>query len=370
VPQFLTAWHYDGESAVRRTVEIVTVGNGFLLSEMERRFGPFQSADLRYIGEQNGAQVYGLDGRDGWRLGLSGPIPAELAAILPAKEKYGRWIDRLGLGRATIALALGSAAIVGVVMLAPQWLAPLIPSSFETQLGEALVGDFGGRFCHTPQGTKALKKLASALDPNTSDLQVEVAKIDMVNAVALPGRKVVLFDGLLREAKSADEVAGVMAHEIGHVRERHVMQSLLRQLGLSLVLGGLQGNSADVLGGALSMSYSRGSENEADRHSIKALAKADISPIPTADFFRRLAAMEGDDIDAKDAKDGKAVKEGRSLSNYLSSHPQSRERKAAFEKSIVKGKAYKPVLTETEWRDLRSMCTLDTNAKSGFGFEF
>jgi beta-barrel assembly-enhancing protease len=367
MPQFLKAWHYDGESAVRRTVEIVTVGNGFLLSELERRFGPFQSADLHYLGEQNGAQVYGLNGRDGWRLGLSGPIPSELAAMLPASQKYGGWIDRLGLWPAAMAFTLGSAAIVGIVMLAPQWLAPLIPASFETSIGDALVGDFGGRFCHTPEGTKALKKLANALDPHTGDLQVEVAKIDMVNAVALPGRKVVIFDGLLREAKSADEVAGVMAHEIGHVREHHVMQSLLRQLGLSLVLGGLQGNSADILGGALSMSYSRGSENEADQHSIKSLAAAGISPIPTADFFKRLSAMGGEE---DESKDGKAVKDGKSLSNYLSSHPQSRERKVAFEKSVVKGKAYHAALTDAEWRDLRSMCTLDTKAKSGFGFEF
>jgi beta-barrel assembly-enhancing protease len=367
VPQFLTAWHYDGESAVRRNVEIVVEGDGLRLTEMERRFGPFDKADLVYIGAQNGAQIYGLNGHDGWRLGLSGPIPDELAAILPAKEKYGRWIDRIGLGPAALAFTLASAAIFAVVMLSPQWLAPLIPDSFETKMGEALVGDFGGRFCHTPAGTKALHKLARELDPNTSDLQVEVAKIDMINAVALPGRKVVIFDGLLREAKSADEVAGVMAHEIGHVREHHVMQSLLRQLGLSLVLGGLQGNSADILGGALSMSYSRGSENEADQHSIKALAKAGISPVPTADFFKRLSAEEGDDAVGKD---GKAVSQGASLTNYLSSHPQSRERKAAFEKSIVKGKVYHPALTESEWSDLRAMCTLDTKAKSGFGFEF
>ena len=54
----------------------------------------------------------------------------------------------------------------------------------------------------------------------------------------------------------------------------------------------------------------------------------------------------------------------------MSSHPLSRERKKAFEKSIVKGKNYKPALTATEWTELKTMCTQDRKAKSGFGFDF
>ena len=73
-----------------------------------------------------------------------------------------------------------------------------------------MVGDFGGRFCDTPKGRAALAKLTKSLDGNPKELQVEVANIDMLNAVALPGGKVVLFQGLLDQAKSPDEVAGVL----------------------------------------------------------------------------------------------------------------------------------------------------------------
>jgi beta-barrel assembly-enhancing protease len=359
VSGFFSVWHFDGQSAVRRKVEIQTIGANFYLLEHERRHGPYAFSDLKYIGEQGNASVYSHPERDGWRLGLSGPVPDELSTFLPAKRKYGGIIDRLGLGTASFAFAVASAAVVAVVLLSPQWLAPLIPSSFEKKMGDALVGDFGGRFCHTAKGTAALKKLTASLDDHPEDMQVEVAKIDMINAVALPGHKVILFDGLVKQASSPDEVAGVLAHEMGHVREHHVMQGLLRQMGLSLVLGGLDGNSSGILNGALSMTYSRSSENDADTHSIKALAKARISPVATADFFKQLAAMDGSENE-----------KANSITGYMSSHPLSLERKKRFENSVVKGRNYKPALSSAEWTELKTMCTQDRKAKSGFGFDF
>ena len=360
-PTFFSAWHYDGQSAIRKAVEVQAIGRDFYLVETERRYGPFGFSELRFIGIQGDGPVYGLPGVDGWRLGLSGPIPTELAANLPATQKYGGWIDRIGLGRATIAFAGISAVVLAVVLLSPQWLAPLIPSSVETKIGDALVGDFGGRFCHTPEGSKALAKLVNSLDKQPQDLKVEVAKIDMFNAVALPGNRVILFDGLVSEAKSPDEVAGVLAHELGHVRERHVMQALIRQMGLSVVLGGMDSTGGNALGNALAIGYTRGSESAADRYSIKALNGASVSPMATANFFDRLAEMSGE----KEAGDTMTA-----VTGYISSHPLSKSRKKAFAASVVKGKAYQPALTAAEWNDLKTMCSKDKKAKSGFGIDF
>ena len=357
---FFDAWHYDGKSAVKRKVEVQIIGPQFYLLETERRNGPFAFADVEYVTQQGEADVYGLKDRDGWRLMLAGPVPSDLHAMLPARRKYGGWVDRLGLGKAAIAFTLTSAAAVAVVLLSPQWLAPLIPDSVDDRLGDALVGDFGGRFCHTPAGDAALKKLVNSLDDNPDDLRVEVAKIDMLNAIALPGGNVILFDGLIKQAKTPDEVAGVLAHEIGHVREKHVMQALLRQMGLAVVLGGIDGNSGALVNNVLAMSYSRNSEAEADAHSMKVLGNANISPVGTASFFDRLSQLDG----------SAGVKQDAAITGYLSSHPLSASRKAAFEKSIVKGKNYKPALTSAEWTELKTMCTQDRKAKSGFGFDF
>ncbi len=388
--QFFSAWHFDGTNAIRRQVSVETVGVQFLLVEAERRHGPFDFADLRFQGEKPDGTVYSLDGRDGWRLGLVGPVPAELADMLPAKAQYGGWIDRLGLGRASAAFLTASAAAIAVVLWSPQWLAPLIPASFESKLGDAVVGDFGGRFCQTPDGKAALSKLTAALDKNGGKgLQVEVAKIDMVNAVALPGGKVIIFDGLLKKSSSPDAVAGVLAHEIGHVRERHVMQGLLRQLGLSLVLSGVGGNSGSVLNSLLGLGYTRKAEGEADGFSQAALANANISPGPTADFFGMLARDEGTRVataskaaaakrdaerKAADENSAKGNPKGQelasALSGYLASHPVTETRMVDFRNAIKKGHTYRSALSPAEWNAIKIMCTKDTKAKSGLDMEF
>jgi beta-barrel assembly-enhancing protease len=360
--QFFSAWHFDGKTAVRRKVEVQTIGANFFLLETERRHGPFAFEELRYAGEQAGAAVYKLEGNDGWRLGLSGPVPTDLVRHLPQKRTYGGIIDRIGLGPASLTFAALSAITVAIVVWSPQWLAPLVPQSVEKRLGDALVGDFGGRFCDTKQGKAALAKLTGSLDDKPQELHVEVANISMLNAVALPGNKVVLFQGLLDQAKSPDEVAGVLAHEIGHVRERHVMQGLLRQMGLAVVLGGFDGTGGTTLNNMLSTTYTRGSEEEADQHSIKAMKKASISPVATAGFFERLSRMDGSANMKKDDQ-------GRAVATYMSSHPLSDDRKQLFRNSLVKGKTYKPSLTYEEWTELKTMCAQDRDVKSGWGFD-
>src|SRR3546814_188134 len=139
-----------------------------------------------HIGNQGESMVYGLSPKasplDGWRLGLSGEIPHEIASQLPARSHFGGWIDRVGLIRASVIFLGISAAVVAAVLTAPKWLAPLIPASVESRIGDAVVGDFGGRFCRTPAGLAALDKMVEKLDANEFDLKVAVANIDMVNA--------------------------------------------------------------------------------------------------------------------------------------------------------------------------------------------
>jgi beta-barrel assembly-enhancing protease len=376
--QFFKVWFYDGESAARRTVEIQTVGKQFLLLEQERRHGPFDFDALTHAADHGSTQVYGLSGHEGWRLGITGPLPDELTRLLPAKGGYGRWVDRLGLSRAAIVFTAFSAAAVAVVLWWPQWLAPIIPSGIERNLGDAMVGDLGGRFCHTSDGTAALKKLARAIDPKSENLQVEVAKIDMLNAVAVPGNKIIIFNGLLKKVPDQDAVAGVLAHEMGHVRKRHVMQGLLRQMGLSLVLGGIGGKSGDAMNSLLGIGYTRDAEREADSYSIAALKSAHISPKPTADFFDTMEKETNPTPKGVDEKTGK-MPVGKndthrdelvnSLGGYLASHPVNDARKNAFSASFDKQAKYHSILSNGEWESIKIMCAKDKKAKSGFGFD-
>lgn len=364
---------FDGEVARRRVAELERVGDSFLLVEAERRHGPFAFADLVPMpGARGRGPSYGLKERHGWRIDPVGAPPDDIAPLLPRAARYGGWIDRAGLWRATAVLLAASAAVVAVVLTTPQWLAPIIPGSVERHLGDALVGDFGGRICHTPDGDAALAKLVGRLDPTPGDLDVGVANFQVVNAAALPGGKVFIFRGLLDDARSPAELAGVLGHEIGHVRERHVMQALLRQLGLSIFLAGADSNVTGALGGALSLGYGREAEREADAHAIEAMRGAAIDPADTAGFFERLGGGAlPRERPARAASDGKERPKSRpkfdieQLGGYMSSHPLSVERRDAFLASRDAERAYLSPLSDAEWTALRRICADDRNVKQG-----
>ena len=351
------AWHYDGRAATRHAVHVEAVdgGGGFRLLGEGIDSGPHAWDDLVALDRTGGRSVYGLKGVQGWRLIFDGPPPMAFAAHLPRPVHYGRWIDRIGLWRASLAFAAIAVLVVLFALRAPGWIAPYVPRSVENALGDAMVGDFGGRFCRTAEGRRALDRLGAELGRDAAGVRtVEVANIPIVNAITLPGGRVMLFQGLLDQARSADEVAGVLAHEIGHVRHRDTLAALIRQLGLSVVLGGFNGNVGGAVNSMLSLSYTREAESAADGYAIEALAKADIAPDATAAFFDRLGKGEDERIER--------------VANWLQTHPVSATRKHAFLASKVVGRAYRPALTSPEWQALRTMCAHDPAVKKGLPF--
>lgn len=352
-----TIWHFDGTSATRRHPVIDWTADGFSLSWEGGGSGPHRWADLAPVTGTSGRSVYGLRGTTGWRLGFTGPPPEAFAIHLPLVARYGRWVDRLGLWRAMAIFGVIAAATIFVILRAPQWIAPWIPQSWENRLGDTMVGDFGGRLCETPASKAALEKLRRQLGEDVPIRQIGIANIKMVNAVALPGGHIIIFNDLISEAKSPDELAGVLAHEIGHVRHRDTLTALVRQLGLSVVLGGVDGQVGGAVNSLLSLSYSRDAERAADQYSIEALRGADISPLPTAAFFAKLGKLSG------------SASIERSTS-WMASHPVSSERQKAFERSAKKGHRYKPSLTAAEWQALTNACTDDKDVEPMFDFGF
>jgi beta-barrel assembly-enhancing protease len=122
-----------------------------------------------------------------------------------------------------------------------------------------------------------------------------------VNAFTLPGGKIYLFSGLLLAAESEAEVAGVLAHEVAHVTQRHIAQRLTTQFGLSALAsialgrdpGVLQQLAAQVIGTGALLSFSREQEREADRFAIPYLVEAGYAPEGLVTFFQRMAEMQG-----------------------------------------------------------------------------
>ncbi|NWK95102.1 peptidase [Sphingobium lactosutens] len=353
-------WHYDGRTAVRRHVVLVSTGDGrFLLEEPDSGWAgePVAWSELTMIGTEGGRTAFGHRDMAGWRMGFSGQAPPEIAAQLPRGERYGRWIDRFGFWPAAGAFTIVAALVIWGVAEAPGVVAPMIPKAWENRMGDAMVGDFGGRFCRTPEGDAALRSLVARIDPKGEAREVALANIPIVNAVTLPGGRIILFDGLVQQAGSSDEVAGVLGHELGHVRHRDTLTGLVRQLGLSVVLGGFGGNAGGYLNGVLSLSYGRDAESAADSVAIDQMRAAAISPAGTAAFFERMGG-KGEAGSAQQAM------------TWLSSHPLSVDRRKRFEQAMVKDARYHPALDATQWQALRSACKADPKVAKPWGQGF
>ncbi|CAM3093443.1 Peptidase M48 domain-containing protein [Sphingomonas antarctica] len=325
---------------MRRDVDVAAAGDA-LVVDGER----VAADDLSGI-DHDHARVFGRDGHPGWRLGFDSPPPADIAAILPARQKFGRWIDRHGLWRAAVVATVVSAVLVVGVLSAPRWIAPLIPMSVERRLGDTLIGDIDSHSCSGKGGQAALDALAARIEPGRADLRVRAVPVPMVNAITLPGGTILIFDGLLKQAAGPDELAGVLGHEIGHVRHRDTLKGLLREAGLTILTGGANGALANNAGMVVALRYSRDAEGDADDYAIDALRRAHVSPVQTAGFFQRLA-KQGDASGAL---------------AWLSSHPVSADRRARFLNSRGTGPVT-PALDATQWRALSTMCAGDRQAE-------
>jgi predicted Zn-dependent protease len=164
------------------------------------------------------------------------------------------------------------------------------------------------------------------------------------NAFALPGGKVYLFSGLLAKADNADEIAGILAHEFGHLRHRDNMRGLIYNGGTSFLIGLLFG---DITGsGALifasrslvTASYSREAEQNADSFAIEVMHRLGRSPKPMGELMFRVTGKEGD----------------HSLS-ILAGHPLTEDRLARMSKEDQPPSG-PPLLTPAEWASLKAVC--------------
>lgn len=332
-------WHYDGRSAIRHRATLIADGETFRLEAPGLAAAPERFDALTALD-----QGYGLRGQPGWRLSFVDPPPPAIAERLPLSGRYGGPIDRFGLWRSAAVLAVIAAVVVIGLLQLPTLVAQLVPTSLERRLGDLMVGDFGNRFCSTPAGDAALDKLAATIAPELPDTQVNIANLPVVNAVTLPGGRIILFNGLVQRAQSPDEIAGVVGHELGHVAHRDVVASLLRQLGLSVLLGGLDGRVSGYTNALLSTAYSRDAESRADGYAIEAMLRANVSPAPTAAFFARLSKSE--------IKDKRAAQ----LISYVSSHPMASDRAQKFATAARTHGPYRPALDAADWAALRGIC--------------
>ena len=264
-------------------------------------------------------------------------------------------------GWAIAAIAAVALQIGFLVPLLADNLATFIPASGERALGEATFGQIREALdetglnplevCEAPDGTAALTQLIERLSAERNfgeEVTVSVLDHPMVNAFALPGGIVVIFRGLIDAADTPDEVAAVLAHEIGHVVSRDPTRHALRSAGSIGVLGLLFG---DFAGGAavlflterlISAQYSQEAESGADEFAHRVLGQADVSPGALGAMFANMRERNGD---------------ASGVAAHFLSHPLLSERIRAAEIAINPQQDYRPSMTPNEWTALREICS-------------
>ncbi len=125
-----------------------------------------------------------------------------------------------------------------------------------------------------------------------AELEILVLDSPIVNAYAFPGGLIAVHRGLLARLNGPEELAAVLAHEMGHVARHDSLNGLVRALGvsflISLATGGSETVLRDVLERAFALRYGRKAEERADRYALDLLVRARIDPARFADALGRL----------------------------------------------------------------------------------
>jgi Zn-dependent protease with chaperone function len=347
-------FYFDGLSSRRHAVSL-TFHDQLEISEGGHALAAWPYADVRRADSPSGTLRLSC---------LTAPVLArlEIRDKAVAEELTARcsrldenFPGRRGIAAIVVWSLAAAVSIVAIVLfgvpLAADRLTPLVPQSFERRLGDVAEGQvktmFGGKICDHGSGPAAFTKLVNAVrEAGGLDTSVESAVLltPIPNAFALPGGKVYLFNGLLAKAENADEVAGILAHEMGHLKHRDGTRNLIYNGGTSFLIGLLFG---DITGsGALifasrslvTASYSREAEQNADTFSIDVMHSLGRSPKPMGELLFRVTGKEAD----------------RGLS-ILAGHPLTEDRLARMSKED-RPPSGPPLLSPDEWTSLKEIC--------------
>ena len=279
-------------------------------------------------------------------------------------NRHAKW------GWARIGSVLGLVTAITVISLyisIPRLAKPIaraIPPEWEMRLGRNTANTLSQDwvFCAGP-GLTQLNEMTALLAHSTEakyDITVRVIDADVINAFALPGGNIIVTDELIKFTQTPDELAGVVAHEIGHILLGHPLEGMLSQMGVVLFLNMLTaGSSGDILGlGATvaMVSYTREFERAADEFGLQLLQEANISTSGYAKLFTRINKLE-------QAASGDGV---FGLGDLLRTHPYSEDRASlasTVESDVPSADIW--AMPETAWFEIKTICIEEGEEQTG-----
>jgi Zn-dependent protease with chaperone function len=270
-------------------------------------------------------------------------VEADAAAQLFLAPERGSsdWLHcwERSLGLALLALLLTVAVIglflhYGVPILAQQ-VARTVPPRSERMMGEEALAFLDKALLAPTTLPRARQEEVHALFvrmqqqlPGTSTYRLELRQGQELgaNALALPAGIIIVTDEFVTLTRHDEEIVAVLAHEIAHARQRHILRSVLQNSAVGVIVASLTGDitsitsiSAALPTALIDARYSREFENEADAAAVAYLAAQQIPVTRFADILRRLES-------GHDQRHGSAGSQGVPYGDLFSTHPETTAR--------------------------------------------
>ncbi len=251
--------------------------------------------------------------------------------------------------------ALAALVVAGFIFYAPKLAessVAFIPDEVDAKIGDMVIEGFAENpVCTAPEGRAALDKLTTHLFAAAAgNYTIHALRDDeTINAFALPGTHIVVMSGILDFMEDQDELAGVLAHEAGHIEMRHSMKKLVHNLGLGIAFSMMTGDVSGV-GNILratrmlgDIQYTRENEVDADEYGATILKRSKMNPTGLMRMFERLREKYGIDEDSR-------------IVSLLSDHPPTDQRVEILSRAEIEGGSYTKPLSDTEWQALKNIC--------------
>ncbi len=205
------------------------------------------------------------------------------------------------------------AIFIGLVLLAYFFLLPWMvnkavenfPSDYEKKFGKVMFDQVKASEKWDSTQTKLLNDFFERLHFKSNyNIEILCVKKDEVNAYAMPGGFIVVYEGILKKMKSEEELAGLLAHEFSHIKLKHTLKSTFNNIGFSalpqLVFGGFDESLIGLLGNQTEqlrqLHYSRTLEQEADENGFNLMKEQSLDPNGMVYLFERLKAESSNNV--------------------------------------------------------------------------
>ncbi|MDE2446969.1 MAG: M48 family metallopeptidase [Alphaproteobacteria bacterium] len=357
----VSAQFYDGQTARMQVVNVTENGTSISFSGPETSYTNWTIKGLHAIDPAVDGQPYRLTHEDKPGARLIIRDQAFISALISKSSHLRGGYSARDIGH-IIGWTVGGLAAVLVtgyltMTLLPEKAAHMLPNAWKARVGKQMETAMveGAKLCRSPKGDEALAAMIGNLAEGTPDLppiSVHIYDMNVLNAFAVSGGNIILTRELIDKADGPDELAGVLAHEIGHVAHLDPEAQLVRLTGLQVLTSVFTGsNGGDMTTNlaflATVLKFTREAEAKADAYARETMIKARINPLALKTFFEKILKLEGD------KKSGNAALTG--LGGLFSTHPGTENRIKEIQ-PLPAGVVARPSLTDEQWKALKDIC--------------